>query len=303
MPLPDLPHGPVPIETGTVELVRVPGDPTGVTVLVNGAESSHLDLADPARLEFEYMQQMVEVLESVIPSPTPVRALHLGGAGCALPRAIEARRPGSRQVAVELDGTLARAVRTWFDLPRAPRLRLRVQDARAAVGQARPGTFDAVVRDVFSGPEVPPHVRTVEFVRMVSAALRPTGVYLVNCIDAPPLHASRREAATVAAVFGHAALMTEAAILKGRRYGNVVLAGSHRPLDVAPLARALRSLPLPVTLVTGAALVDFVGTATPFLDPPGPVPASTDALPAVHGSPSCTTRGSAPCGAEPLAEY
>ncbi len=42
--------------TGTVELVRGRDDPTGVTVVLNGVPSSHLDLADPTRLDFEYMQ-------------------------------------------------------------------------------------------------------------------------------------------------------------------------------------------------------------------------------------------------------
>src|SRR5690625_7775253 len=98
-----LPEGPVRTSTGVVELLRDPSRPSAVTVFINDAESSYVDLADPAHLEFEYMQQMTAILdEAGLPAPQPVRAVHLGGAGCALPRALDAARPGSRQLVVEI---------------------------------------------------------------------------------------------------------------------------------------------------------------------------------------------------------
>ncbi len=275
MTLRDLPSGPVSIDTGTVELVRVAGDPTGVTVYVNGAESSHIDLADPTRLEFEYMQQMLAVVDHALPGDTPLRAVHLGAAACSLARAIEARRPGSRQIAVDVDATLAALVRLWFDLPRAPRLRIRIADARRAMETVPPGSQDVVVRDVFTGRTVPGHVRTAEFATLVAGVLRPGGVFLVNCIDIPPLLDTRREVATVATAFPHVAVVVEPAILKGRRYGNVVLAASSDPLPADTLARALRALPLPVTLLVGDDALRFAGTARPFTDPTDPTEAPT----------------------------
>ena len=88
-----------------VELHRDPGDPTGVTVVINGVPSSHLDLADPSRLEFEYMQQMAAVIDRLGEPGEPLRVIHLGAAGCTLARYVQATRPGSRQLAVELDAT------------------------------------------------------------------------------------------------------------------------------------------------------------------------------------------------------
>ncbi|NKY08218.1 spermidine synthase, partial [Cellulomonas hominis] len=76
----------MPIATGTAEVQRSPDDPDAVTLLVNGVPSSHLDLADPERLEFEYMQQMAAVLAHVPVPGGPFRAVHLGAAGCALAR-------------------------------------------------------------------------------------------------------------------------------------------------------------------------------------------------------------------------
>ncbi|WNB87647.1 hypothetical protein [Cellulomonas sp. ATA003] len=115
-----LPDGPVRTSTGTVELVRSRDDPDGVTVVVNGVPSSHLDLADPTRLDFEYMQQMAVVVDRVAEPGASLRVLHLGAAGCTFARYVHATRPGSHQLAVELDATLAELVRGWFDLPRSP---------------------------------------------------------------------------------------------------------------------------------------------------------------------------------------
>lgn len=269
----DLPGGPVEIDSGTVELRADPDRPSGVTVFVNGDESSYLDLAEPDHLEFEYMQHMVAVIDQVRPPGTPLRALHLGAAACALPRALDAMRPGSRQVAVEIDRALAAYARLWFDLPRSPRLRLRVGDARYVAATVRPGSQDVVVRDVFSGSDVPPHVRTQEFAALVRDLLGPDGVYLVNCTDEPPLRVARAEAATATAVFAHVMVISEPAILRGRRYGNVVLACSNAPLPTPEVARTLRGLPYPATVVAGDDLARFCSGVPPLRDPAAPAPA------------------------------
>lgn len=262
------PVGPVPIATGTAELVRSPDDPDAVTLLVNGVPSSHLDLADPFRLEFEYMQQMAAVLERLPAGPGPVRAVHLGAAGCALARWVHARFPGARQVAVDLDPVLVALVRDWFDLPRSPALRLRAGDARAELATLPAAGADVVVRDVFAGDRTPAHLTTQEVVQDVVRALRPGGLYLVNCADRPPLTLARAEAATLATGFRHVAAVAEPAVLRGRRYGNVVLAATDDPdLLAGPgLARELRSLPVPARLLTGDELRAFTGRAAPLRD-------------------------------------
>ncbi|MEK8224946.1 hypothetical protein NKG05_00415 [Oerskovia sp. M15] len=127
--------------------------------------------------------------------------------------------------------------------------------------------------------------------------LRPGGLYLANCADRPPLGMVRRELATAAAALGadgsparetwdRVGLIAEPGQLKGRRYGNLVVAavrgtgastGQGSPadaveaadafgLDDAGLARALRSLPVPATLLTGEEARRFAGTASPIED-------------------------------------
>ncbi|HEV6954930.1 MAG TPA: fused MFS/spermidine synthase [Promicromonospora sp.] len=282
----ELPSGPVPIDTGTAEVVRDPDFPQRVTLHVNGVPSSGLDLADPGFLDFEYMQQMAAVL-ALLP-PGPLRVLHLGAAGSALARHVEHERPGSRQLGVDLDARLLELVREWFDLPRSPLLRLRADDAARALAGARDASWDVVVRDVFANDSTPPHLVGTGFAEQALRVLRPGGALLVNCADRPPLSTARREVATLAQVFGpdaaaqgRLAVVAEPAILKGRRYGNLVLAAV-RPLpddedadspallrDPA-LGRALRSLAVPATLLIDEDAAAFAGTASPLPTPPEP---------------------------------
>jgi spermidine synthase len=255
--------------TGTVAIQRRRDDPDGVTLLVNGVPSSHLDLVDPTRLEFEYMQQMAAVLDRAADPGAPLRVLHLGAAGCTLARYVHATRPRSHQLAVELDATLAELVRVWFDLPRSPALRIRAGDARAELERRPAGSADVVIRDVFAGDTTPDHVRTIEFTEQVARVLVPGGVYLANCADRPPLETARAEVATLRAVFPDVVAIAEPGQLKGRRYGNLVLAGTDREglLGSADLARAIRSLPAPTRVLHGAELTTFVADARPLRDP------------------------------------
>lgn len=285
------PDGPVPTSLATVELVPDP-EGTGVMVLLDGVESSHLNLLDPVALEFEYMQHMQAVLRSVFPPEARperrgLRALHLGAAGCALARAIDAEWHGSRQLAVEIDAELARLMREWLDLPRAPGLRIRVSDARAAL--SGPARYEAIVRDAFAERQVPAHLRTVGFTAEAAAHLTDDGVYLANVADRPPLRLARREAATLAEVFPHTSVVAEPAVLRGRRYGNVVLVGSQRPLP-AQTARLLRSMPVAARLLSGPDAADFRAGQAPYLDPPpdpdGGGPASGRAAPSPRSDPS-----------------
>lgn len=275
----DLPVGPVAVDTGTAELVVERHAPRRVTLLVNGVPSSHLDLDDPTWLEFEYMQQMALVLDLV--RPGPVDAVHIGAAGCALPRHLEATRPGSRQLAVDTDARLLTLVRAWFDLPRAPRLRLRAEDGAETLRSARDDSADVVVRDAFAGDVTPEHLATVDVARDVARVLRAGGLYLANCADRPPLRLVRSEVATLRTVLD-VTLLAEPGILKGRRYGNLVLVATPDrpdPRDLAALDRRLRSLAVPVRALRGAELDAFVGSAPVLAAPAAAAGPRTEAAP------------------------
>ncbi|WP_243858909.1 fused MFS/spermidine synthase [Actinomyces sp. ZJ308] len=244
-----LPSGPVRTSFATAELAA---RDTGVLLMLDGAESSFLGLRDPAHLDFEYHQQMDAVLTALRGEGGPVRALHLGGAGCALARAWDTTRPGSQQVAVEIDEILAARVRAWFDLPRSPRLRIRVGDAAEVVSGLRPGQWDVVVRDVFNGGSVPASCRSREFLTSCLEALAPGGLLLVNTSSVPRAQAGAEiEALREALGAGSSGLVIVAdpAAVRGRRRGNLVLVARREPFtgpELEEIERAVRRLPLPV---------------------------------------------------------
>ncbi|GAA4993234.1 fused MFS/spermidine synthase [Kineococcus glutinatus] len=254
------------ISTGTVRLQRDRDDPDGWLVLVNGVPSSYVDLADPTRLDFEYQQWTAAVLDAVHPEPAPLRAAHLGGAGCVLPRCWEATRPGSVQVVFEVDERLVEVVRSAFALRSHPRLRIRVKEGREGVAGLPGGSQDAVVRDAFSGDAVPAHLCTREFLTDVARALAPGGVYVANLADRPPMPRSRAELATALDVFADVALVAEPAQLRGRRYGNVLLVGSSAPLPVPALVRRLSGGAAPARVLHGEEARNFAAGASVITD-------------------------------------
>ena len=137
-----------PIDSGTAELVADPDRPDGWTLLIDGAPQSHVDLADPAHLEFGYMRQIGHLIDLAAPTGTPLRVLHLGGGGLTLARYVAATRPRSSQVAVEADAALVELVRRR--LPLQARVRVRTGDARTVLEGVRAGSFDLVIADVFA---------------------------------------------------------------------------------------------------------------------------------------------------------
>jgi hypothetical protein len=269
---------------GVVELVADPDRPRAWTLLVDGTPQSHVDLDDPQRLEFSYMRRLAHLADLAGPAGQPVRVLHLGGGGLTLARYVAATRPGSRQLAVESDAVLADLVREHLPLGRPElqadgrrpgRVRIRVADARTVVEQVRAGSFDLVVADLFAGARTPAHLTSAEFAAAAARALSPAGVFAANVGDGPPLAHARAQVATVRAIFPRACLIGDTAVLRGRRFGNLVLAAALRDLPLAGLARRAAADPLPWRLVYGGELDRFEAGARPVTDAsaqPSPAP-------------------------------
>jgi spermidine synthase len=258
--------GVFPITHGSAEFVRDLDVANGWMLLLDGIQSSYVDLDDPTNLEFEYMLWMAGVLDTLANPGQPLETLHLGGGAASLPRYIAATRPSSNQLVFEYDEQLVERVRSTLPLPPTRRLRIRAVEARAGLSRVRDATYDIVIRDAFAGPTVPSHLTTVEFSRAVRRVLRPDGVYLANVADSAPLHAVRAEAATLVDVFERVLLITEPAVLRGRRYGNVVFVASRRPLPVTDIGRRVASGPAPARVYATARVRELAGTKPPRTD-------------------------------------
>lgn len=256
------------------------------TLVVDGTPQSHVDLDDPSRLFFEYVQRIGHVVDEWGDTGQPMTALHLGAGALTLPRYIHATRPGSRQQVIELDEALVGFVREHLPLPKQSGIRVRYGDARAMLTRlpaALHGAVDLVVVDVFSGSRIPAHVTSAEFYREVAAFLAPGGIVAVNVADGPGLAFARGQAATLRLVLDDVAALAETSVLKGRRFGNVVLIASASALPLDWMPRLMARGPHPAAVIAGRELVNWIAGA--------PVVSDQTALPSPAPATSLFTRG------------
>lgn len=242
------------VDHGVAELVGDPDRLRGWTLLVDGTAQSHVDLDDPTHLEFEYVRRLAHVVDLVADPARPLRVLHLGGGAWTLARYVAATRPGSTQHVVEIDGALAALVadRLPADGLDETDLRVTVADARAALADTPAGSVDLLVLDVFAGARTPAHLTSAEFTAAAAAALAPGGVYAANVADGGRLEFAATQFGAAAAVFAELAALVAPDVLHGRRFGNVVLLGSHSPLPTVDLARRAASDPFPARVLSSA---------------------------------------------------
>lgn len=237
---------------------------SGFELVVDGTPQSHVDLDDPTHLHFEYIVRMGAVIDQLTSPGAALTAVHLGAGALTLPRYIEATRPGSRQQVIELEAPLAALVREHLPLPRGASIRIRIGDAREGVRKLPPaltGVCGLIVSDVYSGAQTPAHLTSVEFYRELSALLAPAGVLLINVADGPGLAFARRQVATVGQVLPEVALLADTQVLKGRRFGNLVVAASASPLPTEWLPRMLAAGPHPAKIAQDAEVAAFAKDA------------------------------------------
>ena len=251
------------------------GRPAGSSS-VDGVPQSYVDVADPTYLDFAYVRLLGDLLDLVAEPGAPLTALHLGGGACTLPRYVAATRPGSTQLVVDADAQLVAVVREQLG---TAGFGLRVGDARLELARLAADSSDVVIGDVYDGAQIPVHLTTLEHVQEVDRVLRPTGTYAVNIGDGSGLAFTRGQAATFRAVFAHVALMSDPGVLRGRRFGNLVLAGSHVPLPEAGLRRRVARAAGTARLVAGEELEAFAAGARVVTDTSaGPTPQPPRAL-------------------------
>ena len=121
----------------------------------------------------------------------------------------------------------------------------------------------------------------------------------MNVADGAGLAFARSQAATLAHVFAHVAIAADPSMLKGRRFGNVVMYASNDELPFDAMPRRLASDPAPAKLVEGDELRRFIAGAPVVTDAtavPSPPPARIIFL---SRSPAVTLRRSARGGLSP----
>ena len=200
----------------------------GWVLQIGGVEQSHVDLEDPTHIVHEYLRRMANVLDEAWPRRRPLRIVHLGAGALTLARYVQATRPGSAQVVVEIERELPTLVTTALPMPQGTDLEVVIGDAREELAAMAGRRFDAIVLDVFSGEESPAHLATKDFYLEALAHLEADGLLLVNVGDDAGqrfLTAQVRELEDAAAEAGLSGVwtLTLASLLTTPADGNMVL--------------------------------------------------------------------------------
>lgn len=240
-----------------------------VELVVDGTPQSSVNLSDPTDLAFEYVERIGHVIDQIGEPAEPITAVHFGAGALTLPRYVAWTRQGSRQQVIELEPELVDLVRERLPLPRGASIRVRYGDAREMAGKlpaGLQGACDLVVIDVFAGATIPAPVTTVEFYTQAARLLNGRGVLAVNVADGAGLPFARGQMATISSVLPHVAVLAEAQVMKGRRFGNLVIVGTRDAGMLDWLPRLVAAGPHPAQAVSGAELERVIRGAAVVTD-------------------------------------
>lgn len=227
----------------------------GYILSIGGAEQSHVNLAEPEDIFYEYLRRIGHVVDLAAPWGEPIHALHLGAGALTLARYIQATRPGSVQYAVELERELLDFVLQQLPMPDGTDLHTLIGDARESLaGLPAELRFDVVILDIFSGPEAPAHLACTEFYREAAERLTPRGVLVVNVGDEPGLTLVRSQVAAMRRAMADVAAFAETGMFSGRYPGNIILTGTQGPWPEVWTAALTARGPHPATVLAGVEL-------------------------------------------------
>lgn len=245
----------------------------GATVVRDGHPQSYVDPDDPLLLVFEYVEQFALVLQALRPDPAPLAFTHVGGAGMTLPRWVHREHPGSPQIVLEPDDALTELVRRELPLPRGHRIRVRPVTGQEGITGLRERSADVLVVDAYDEGRFPGALAGQGWARQVARVLAADGLLLVNAADEPGLRWIARLTATLRVHVPHVGMLLLREVAKGKRYGNVVVVASPRPLDDLSLTRAAARATFPSTWRTSQQVRRASAGAVPFGEVGEPSPA------------------------------
>jgi hypothetical protein len=230
---------------------------------------SHIDRGDPTALQFEYIRRIGHIIDVIAPEAAPLTALHLGAGGLTLPRYLATTRPHSRQQVIEWEPELVDLVRRHAPWPGSWSIRLRYGDARDALTRLPAGlhhTVNLIVVDLFAGDHTPSHLTSMEFYRLLTPFLTPTGWVVVNLVDGPGHAFARSQWATLAHIFGFVGVTGEASVVRGRRFGNLVCVASPQKEEPPWWPDLQRLGPHPTATLSGKKLTNLIQGHRPVTD-------------------------------------
>jgi spermidine synthase len=227
---------------------------------IDGAEQSHVNVAQPQEVFYEYLRRIANAIDLLKPAGEPITALHLGAGALTLARYIQATRPGSVQHAVELERELLDFVLDQLPMPAGTLLTSHVGDAREALTELPDGLhFDVIILDIFSGPEAPAHLACTDFYQEASGLLTPNGILAINVGDEPGFTLVTSQTKALQEAMSHVAAYGTSMLFSRRYPGNIILLGKNSPWPEGWAQQLVAAGPHPATVLTGVELDDLTG--------------------------------------------
>ncbi|WP_313814399.1 fused MFS/spermidine synthase [Glutamicibacter sp.] len=213
---------------------------------IGGAEQSHVNLAQPQEVFYEYLARIANHIKVLKPTGAPLRMLHLGAGALTLARWASVVYPQATHVAVDIERELLNFVLSELPLPANCVLTPVVADAREVFDQELFGEkFDVIIVDIFSGPEAPEHLTAPAYYAELRKALEPEGLLFVNIGDDPPLKFTGSQIQAAQQHFNFVMLSAPPQMFTRKYPGNLILTAAQQPLDPSLISACEAAGPFP----------------------------------------------------------
>lgn len=179
---------------------------------------SAVDLKDPSRLVVPYT---CLIAASAIFNPHPKSVLMIGLGGGGFNQFFEKAFPSAALETVEVDSEVLALAQKYLGFKASDRDKVAILDGRMFLRHSK-ATYDWIILDAFRGGFVPPHLKTVEFYKLIQSHLNPNGLLIANVRTDTALFAS--DVRTMSAVFPQTGYFdvpqTENAVLAGANFSS-----------------------------------------------------------------------------------
>ena len=195
---------------------------------------SAVDLSDPTRLIVPYT---TSIAASAIFHSRPKNVLMIGLGGGGFNQFFEKAFPGAALETAELDPQVFSLAQKHLHFKPSDHDRVVVRDGRMFLRHSKV-IYDWIILDAFRGGFVPPHLKTVEFYKLVQSHLTPDGLFVANVQTNSSLFAS--DVRTMRTVFPQLGMFdvpqTENAVLvaanfKSPSFENMLKDAVHQPFN------------------------------------------------------------------------
>lgn len=206
-------------------------DAPGEWVLtINNSLHSALNVKDPSNLPFYYAKKLVSIVETLFPTREKLSVLHLGAGALSIARYIDSTRPGSDQVAVEIEDGLVEFVESVLPFNKTGTVDVIIGDGRSVVEskvEEFTDKFDLIIVELFLDRTNPANSTSIEFYELLKKTLTSSGVIIVNIIDGGDYRFAASIYVTIREVFSKVKTVLDEKEFKIRTPGNILVVGSN----------------------------------------------------------------------------